>query len=117
MIFLLDENFPKTAENYLIEQGHQVFDVRSTENEGSDDYTIFTIAQNKKAVFLTTDRDFFHTIPFSFPEHYGVIIIALKQPNRKSLLAKLKWVIEKSGIYDFSNKIILLRDNTYSIRK
>ena len=41
MNFFLDENFPKVAINYLKDLGYNVIDIRSTENEGLDDYSIF----------------------------------------------------------------------------
>ena len=117
MNFFLDENFPKIAVNYLKDSGHNVIDIRSTDNEGLDDYSIFKLCQSYSAIFLTTNRDFFHTIPFLFPKHYGVIVIALSQPNRSTIFEKLKWVVEESNINNFSNKIILLRDESYSLRK
>jgi len=36
-------------------------------------------------VFLTTDRDFFHTIPHIHDKHAGIIVIALRQPNRSTI--------------------------------
>lgn len=41
MKFFLDENFPKLAERYLSDLGHEVIDIRATEQEGLDDYSIF----------------------------------------------------------------------------
>jgi hypothetical protein len=37
MIFFLDENFPKSAGIYLESLGHQILDIRSTEQEGLND--------------------------------------------------------------------------------
>ena len=85
MKFFLDENFPKAAAGMLESLGHVVFDLRGTEREGSPDADVFAEAQRLEAVFLTTDRDFFHTIPHLFPLHAGVIVIALRQPNRAGL--------------------------------
>lgn len=51
MIFLLDENFPKTAAQLLERQGHKVIDIRSGHSEGLDDKTIFKLAQDQKAIF------------------------------------------------------------------
>ncbi len=80
MNFFLDENFPKPVTQILISKGHQVFDMRSTEFEGSGDTKIFELAQEKGAIFLTTDKDFFHTIPFLYEKHRGIIVISLRQP-------------------------------------
>lgn len=116
MRFFLDENFPKSAYTYLTSLGHQVIDVRSTEKEGLDDISIFKLSQFEKAIFLTTDRDFFHTIPFLFAEHFGIVVIALTQPNRKNIMDKLKWLIENRPIKIFKNRVLLLKDRSYSVR-
>ena len=54
--------------------GHKVFDIRSTKFEGTDDFSIFELAQEENAIFLTTDKDFFfflvpklYFLTFSFP--------------------------------------------------
>jgi len=117
MKFFLDENFPKTAEIYLKNLGYEVMDIRSTGQEGLDDHVIFKLAQFHSAIFLTTDRDFFHTIPFDFAEHHGAIIIALRQPNRTNITEKLKWLLNHLEVTDFRNTVMLLRDNNYTIRR
>jgi predicted nuclease of predicted toxin-antitoxin system len=63
MKFFLDENFPKAAVGMLLNAGHEVFDLRGTDREGARDAEIFAEAQGHGAIFLTTGRDFFHTIP------------------------------------------------------
>lgn len=117
MKFFLDENFPKTAESYLKHLSNEVIDIRSTEHEGLDDHSIFKLAQSHSAIFLTTDRDFFHTIPFDFSEHNGVIIVALSQPNRTTIVEKLMWLLEQTDFNELKNTIILLRDNSFSVRR
>ncbi|MCP4416375.1 MAG: hypothetical protein GY805_07120 [Chloroflexi bacterium] len=116
MIFLLDENFPKSAESLLNKLGHHVIDIRGTELQGTDDFHLFEVAQQQKAVLLTTDRDFYHTVPLRYTEHFGVVVIALKQPNREAILTRLRWIISKDLIDDIQNTVILLRDTTYRIR-
>lgn len=116
MNFLLDENFPKSAERLLISLGHRVIDIRGTELQGINDFHLFEIAQQQKAVLLTTDRDFYHTIPLTYAKHSGVIVIALKQPNRAAILSRLKWVISHSLMDNIQDTIILIRDKTYRVR-
>ncbi len=62
MNFLLDENFPKSAERLLIELEHHVIDIRGTALQGADDFHLFELAQQNQAILLTTDRDFYHTV-------------------------------------------------------
>lgn len=58
MTFFLDENFPKSAENFLQSLGHTTYHVYQTEFQGSEDEKLFSLAQEQKAIFLTTDKDF-----------------------------------------------------------
>ena len=115
MNFFLDENFPKTAHQVLESMGHSVFDIRNTKYEGLDDNKIFERAQNEKAIFLTTDKDFFHTIPILYKKHYGIIVIALSRPNRNNILDKLKYILNNYDLSKINSKVLLLRDNHYTI--
>ena len=56
MKFLLDENFPKSAQIVLEKMGHEVIDIRGTADEGADDTILFEIAQTEGAVIITTFR-------------------------------------------------------------
>lgn len=116
MKYLLDENFPKSAQTLLEELGHEVIDIRGTVDEGADDERLFALAQAAMAVILTTDRDFYHTIPLQYNHHHGVIVIALKQPNRHAILERLRWALQQSFMDEMANTIVLLRDHTYRIR-
>ena len=117
MIFFLDENFPKTVASRSTLAKHEIIDIRESGKPGLDDLTIFKLAQEHRAIFLTTDLDFFHTIPFQFPQHYGVIIVALNQPNRERILEKIDWCLDNMDLTDIENKVILLKDNSYTIKK
>lgn len=115
MKFFLDENFPKTSGILLLEQGHEVFDIRGTELEGANDEMIFTFAQQKEAIFLTTDRDFFHTIPYLYSKHSGIIVFNFSRPNRLNIQEKLEWVLENIDLKDFNSKVLLLTDTRYTL--
>lgn len=115
MNFFLDENFPKAATKILEERGHTSYDIRMTEKEGADDITIFEMAQERKAVFLTTDKDFYHTIPFLYEKHYGIVIITLRQPNRQSIVEKLKIFLDNFELSTVASKVFLFRDEHYSL--
>ncbi len=117
MIFFLDENFPKAGGELLASRGYTVLDIRGSENEGADDDSVFKMAQEQSAIFLTTDKDFFHTIPYKYSSHHGVIVFNLRQPNRFNIVDKLKWVLENIDISDFRNKVLLLHDLKYIISK
>jgi predicted nuclease of predicted toxin-antitoxin system len=113
MIFILDENFPKGAVPILKQKGHKVIDVRDMDIQGQSDEIIFESAQKENAVLLTTDNDFFHTIPHIYTKHCGVVVIALRQPNRKNILEKISWILDHIEDFSFDSKAYLLRDNSF----
>ena len=110
MIFFLDENFPRKAASILESLGHQVFDIRGTELEGILDENIFAKAQEHNAVFLTTDRDFYHTIALLYPVHAGIIVIALSQPNSVNILDKLNAALHIIETCKIKSNCLLLTD-------
>ena len=113
MRFLLDENFPKAATGMLEGSGHEVFDLRGTPDEGIEDHSVFAMAQSLGAVLLTTDRDFFHTIPHLFDTHAGVVVIAMRQPNRNAILSRMKWLLGHVAESEFKDRCFQLRDSTW----
>jgi predicted nuclease of predicted toxin-antitoxin system len=115
MRFFLDENFPKSSVDYLNSLGYEAIDIRGTNQEGSSDNDLFFMAQKNQAIFLTTDRDFFHTIPQLFDHHHGVVVVALRQPNRGNILEKLGWFLTEFKETNFENRVFQLRDQTYLV--
>jgi len=61
--------------------GHQCYSVGETGLSGAPDKRVIQGTLRLQAILRTTDRDFFHTLRHQFPEHSGLIVIALKQPN------------------------------------
>ena len=110
MTFFLDENFPKAARALLGREGHESVDIRGTEQEGADDNDLFLTAQDFHAVFLTTDKDFFHTIPLAFARHGGAIVITLRKPNRADLLGRLADALALLGGRDLRDTVWLVTD-------
>ena len=92
MRILLDENFPKSAADVIAAAGHEVLSFADVCEFGADDEEVFVRAQKLGAVILTSDRDFYHTVPLIHPEHCGIIVVALRQPNRKAILTRLQKV-------------------------
>jgi len=73
------------------------------------------MAQEKQAIFITTDRDFFHTIPFQFDKHCGIIVITLRQPHRHNIIDKILLALKMIDMTGMESRVILLKDNTYTI--
>ncbi|MCO6044560.1 DUF5615 family PIN-like protein [Aeoliella sp. ICT_H6.2] len=116
MKFLLDENFPKAAVSFLEGLGHTAFEARVLLPRGADDSALIREAQDREAVLLSTDRDFYHALSLSFPAHHGVVVIALKQPNRQGILQRLRWLLESVAPEELANRAFQLRDSTWIAR-
>ena len=116
MNFCLDENFQKSAHFYLTQRGHSCIDVRDHFPQGAEDGELFVFAQQHRAIFLTTDKDFYHTIPFFIFPHHGVVVISLRQPNRRIIQERLQWFLENTPV-SMDNTVYLLRDRTFIVAK
>jgi len=73
------------------------------------------MAQDSHAIFLTTDRDFFHTVPHLYPQHRGVVVITLRQPNRKSILERLSSLLAHVTAEQIEGRVFLLLDTAYVV--
>lgn len=109
MNFLLDENFPKAVIPILEKSGHQVLDYRLIGCEGDYDDLVIKAAIENEAVLLTTDRDFFHTYAQLYPEHFGIVVVALKKPNRLAITEKIEWLLNYIREEDYTGRAFQLR--------
>lgn len=116
MTFLLDENFPKRAVPVLEAAGHTCLDARVMVPGGSDDAALFRLAQDHQAVFVTTDKDFFHTVPTHFATHHGAVVIALSQPNGAAILACLNHALHYLQTSPIAGRVLLLTDRRCYLR-
>lgn len=115
MTFLLDENFPKSARTLLEERSHMIIDFRIDGVVGADDSEVIRLAQRSNAVILTTDRDFFHTLGRQYPDHHGIIVIALKKPTRSLILARLLWLLDHIDAAEIPGRAFQLRDQSWQV--
>ena len=99
----------------LISLSHEVLDFRDVGIEGSADSEIVKMATSKLAVILTTDRDFFHTLGQQFPDHSGIIVVALKKPTRDKIIQRLKWLLEHVPEESITGRAFQLRDQAWQV--
>ena len=115
MIFLFDESFPKTARPFIESLGHTVFDFREEGIKGSADEVVMSLAIELSAIILTTDRDFFHTLGRLYDDHNGVIVVALRQPNRNAIIERISWFFKNIPLESLKGRVVQLRDRTWLI--
>ena len=115
MKFLLDENFPRSSADFIESCGHVAIRFAEVCAGGDDDETVFSAAQRLGATILTSDRDFYHTMPLLHPTHAGIVVVALRQPNRAAINSRLKWFMENID-EPLANRVYVLRDFSYRLR-
>jgi predicted nuclease of predicted toxin-antitoxin system len=117
MRFFLDENFPRPAITSLESAGHSASHALQSFPPGAEDTKLFADAQEQKAIFVTTDKDFFHTIPLEFERHSGAIVITLRRPNRADLLRRLADALILLGKRDLDNAVWLVTETRIRSRR
>ena len=110
MKFFLDENFPRFALAILQAAGHPATHALDIFSPGTADEKLFAHAQQHDAIFVTTDKDFFHTVPLAFARHHGAIVITLRKPNRADLLRRLADALALLGERDLRDTVWLVTD-------
>jgi predicted nuclease of predicted toxin-antitoxin system len=110
MKFFLDENFPRPALLALQAAGHQAVHALDIFPPGTADEKLFLHAQDENAIFVTTDKDFFHTVPLAFQSHQGAIVITLRKPNRNDLLRRLADALALLGERNLKDTVWLVTD-------
>ena len=118
MKFFLDENFPRPARAQLQSAGHTAVHALEIFPPGTPDDELFAHAQKECAIFITTDKDFFHTVPLTFAEHHGALVITLRRPNREALLLRLADALAVLGERTLADSVWLVTDTRiYSRQK
>ena len=63
----------------LRELGHDLKDIRGTDDEGATDAGLWDVALRERRLLITTDRGF--TV-YPAASHSGILIVRLPKPNR-----------------------------------
>ena len=118
MKFFLDENFPRPVLTQLQSAGHTAVHALEIFPPGTADDQLFAHAQKERAIFITTNKDFFHTVPLAFARHHGAIVITLRRPNRDELLRRLADALTALGERKLDDSVWLVTDTRiYSRQK
>jgi predicted nuclease of predicted toxin-antitoxin system len=111
MRIFVDENIPIMTVEQLRRLGHDVSDIRGTEEEGLSDDLIWKRACDEKRLFITTDKGFVH---YRDREHYGVLIIALRKPNRQKINKRVVEAMKQFSDDQWPGLMVVMRDRTMS---
>lgn len=112
MRILVDENVPLMTVDELRKLGHDVRDIRRSEDEGLLDTELLEIAQREKRLLITTDKGFGY---YRDAHHSGILIIRLRQPNRYRIHKRVMLALTHFPDAKWEEMIVTMRDKTMNV--
>jgi len=114
MKIFIDENIPLVTVRELRGLGHDVKDIRGTENEGMTDEDIWEMLRRDKRLLVSTDKGF---IQKRHEKHGGILIVRLKQPNRLKIHKKVMKAMSLFKENDWQGLTVAMQDTFHSVWK
>ena len=114
MKIFVDENVPLTTVDELRSKGFDVTDIRGTPEQGITDAELWQRAQNEKRLLITTDKGF---SSHREENHYGILIIRLKQPTRLKIHQRVMQAISKYSEEQWPGLMVVMRDSVQISRR
>ncbi|MDX2153634.1 MAG: DUF5615 family PIN-like protein [Bryobacteraceae bacterium] len=93
MNVLVDENIPHMTVDHLRESGHDVKDIRGTADQGLEDSDLWTLAMTEGRLLISTDKGF--TEYRAVEGHNGILVVRLRQPNRRKIHNSVMLAMER----------------------
>ena len=112
MRILVDENIPLMTIQALRDLGHDVLDIRGTTDQGMIDGILWDMAQREGRLLITTDKGFSQ---HRDELHHGVLIVTLKQPNRRKIHWRAMKAIAQFGTDEWPGLLVTMRDRVQSV--
>ena len=107
MKIFVDENIPAMTVRELRNAGHDVADIRGTENEGMSDEEVWKKVQEEQRLLITTDKGFAQK---RHENHIGVLVIRLKQPNRLKIHNKVIQAMDLFKEKEWAGLTVVMQD-------
>ena len=114
MRILVDENIPNITVQSLKAAGHDVLDIRGTPRQGLFDDALWNLAQTERRVLVTTDKGF---CEHRDEEHWGILVIRLRQPNEGRIHARILAAIERFPESQWPGLLVVMRDVVQSVNR
>jgi len=112
MKIFVDENIPLTTIETLREMGHDVQDLRGTEDEGMADDVLWEMVQREGRLLITTDKGF---TQHRDEPHCGILIVRLRQPNRHKIHQRVMQAMAQFAVGEWPGLLAVMRDTVQSI--
>jgi len=112
MKICVDENIPLVTATELRNLGHDVLDIRGTNEQGLPDNLLWEKVQREKRLLITTDKGFAGQ---RAELHYGILIVRLRQPNEQKIHARIMQAINQYPEGEWEGFLVVMRDSVQSV--
>ena len=97
MKFKIDENLPAEASGILREAGFGADTVGEEDLSGADDSVVASASRSEGRILITLDLDFSNIRAYPPGEHAGIIILRMKQQDKRTVLAYVRRLAAAPG--------------------
>jgi predicted nuclease of predicted toxin-antitoxin system len=111
MKIFVDENIPNRTAEELQNLGHDVLDIRGTDDQGMDDESLWQKVQDERRMLITTDKGFIH---YRDETHFGILIVRLRQPNEQKIHTRIMQAIKQFSEQEWQGLTVVMRDTVQS---
>jgi predicted nuclease of predicted toxin-antitoxin system len=113
----LDENLPFRLASQLKELGHDVHTTYEEGLAGRKDQEIWDVAQRETRFLITQDLDFSDLRQFSPGSHYGILLVRLHSPNRRSLVERIENLFRTEMTSDWGGCFVVATERKVRVLK
>jgi len=87
--------------------GHDVLDIRGTDDQGISDDLLWKKIQREKRLLITTDKGFVHHRRDS---HFGILVVRLHQANERKIHERVMGAVRQFVNEDWNGLLVVMRD-------
>jgi len=87
--------------------GHDVLDIRGTNDQGIPDDLFWEKVQREKRLLITTDKGFVH---YRRESHCGILVVRLHQPNERKIHERVMGAVRQFADEDWKGLLVVMRD-------
>jgi predicted nuclease of predicted toxin-antitoxin system len=107
----VDENIPLVTVSGLRRLGHDVVDIRGTNDKGMSDELLWKKACYENRLLITTDKGFSQ---HRDKKHNGILIVALRKPNANKIHTRILRALKRFSAKQWQNLLVVMRDEVIS---
>ncbi len=112
MKICVDENIPLVSVIELKDLGHNVLDIRGTDEQGLTDALLWEKVQREQRLLITTDKGFTN---FRGESHHGILIVRLRQPNEQKIHFRIMQALNQFPQGERAGLLVVMRDAVQSV--